>query len=129
MSTLWMEVLPGPKMTRVRVQSASQTLLRARLPQAPSDPRAVAMLCEAVALWTGRKVCAALVVEGSDAFCATRPWLNTFDTLTRPPRFEVHFVSAAPPTRRRRDPDRLEEAEELGSYRALRRRIFSEVEF
>lgn len=131
-STLWMEILPGPERTRIRVQNGpQQTLLRARLPQAPSDPRAVAMLCEAVALWTGRKVCAALVVEGPDAFCATRPWLNTFDTLTRPPRFEIHFVSAARPVRGRcsREHDRVEEAEELGSYRALRRRIFREVEF
>ena len=81
MSTLWMEIVPGPELTQVRVQKGPhRTLLRARLPHSPSDPRAVAMLCEAVALWCGTKVCAALVVEGPDIFCATRPWLNTFDT-------------------------------------------------
>ena len=129
MSTLWMEIVPGPELTQVRVQNGPhRTLLRARLPHAPSDPRAVAMLCEAVALWCGTKVCAALVVEGSEIFCATRPWLNTFDTLTRPPRYDVHFVSTtARPIARAHDQE--EEGEELGSYCALRRRIFAEVTF
>ena len=132
MSTLWMEIVPGPELTQVRVQKGPhRTLLRARLPHSPSDPRAVAMLCEAVALWCGTKVCAALVVEGPDIFCGTRPWLNTFDTLTRPPRYDVHFVSTACPVRGRRDRDhaRVENAAELGSYRALRRRVFAEVAF
>ena len=46
MSTLWMEIVPGPELTQVRVQKGPhRTLLRARLPHSPSDPRAVAMLC------------------------------------------------------------------------------------
>jgi hypothetical protein len=124
-----MEIVPGPEVTQVRVQkSPLGTLLRARLPHSPCDPRAVAMLCEAIALWCGQKVCAALVVEGPDIFCGTRPWLNTFDTLTGPRHFDVHFVSTtARPIACAHD--REEEGEELGSYRALRRRIFAEVTF
>jgi hypothetical protein len=72
-----MEIVPGPEVTQIRVQEGpNRTLLRARLPHSPSDPRAVAMLCEAVALWCGTKVCAALVVEGSEIFCATRPLIS-----------------------------------------------------
>lgn len=47
MSTLWMEIAPGPELTQVRVQDGPRrTLLRARLPHVPNDPRAVALLCE-----------------------------------------------------------------------------------
>ena len=128
MRTLWMEILPGPLTTRVLVQDGpKQTLLRARLPHAPSHPRAVQALCEAVALWSGRKVCVALIVEGPDAFCATRPWLDAFDTLTRAPGFEIHFVTSARLARDRRS-DECADRTELGSCRDLRRRILSEVD-
>lgn len=128
MGTLWMEILPGPLTTRVLVQDGpKQTLLRARLPHSPSHPRAVQALCEAVALWSGRKVCVALVVEGPDSFCATRPWLDTFDTLTRPLGFEIHFVASARPARDRRISECGNQIE-LRCCRDLRRQIFSEVE-
>lgn len=122
MRDLWMGIMPGALHTRVLVQDGvEQTLLKARLPHAPSHPRAVAALGEALALWCGRKVCAALVVEGPDAFCATRPWLDTFDAITRTPLCEIRFVSSVRPTRER---DRLEG---LGSYRELRQLILTEV--
>jgi hypothetical protein len=82
----------------------------------------MACLCEALALWSGEKVCAALVVEGSDVFCATRAWLDTFETLSRPPRVEIHFVSSARPAR-----DRHLEEDELDRYEDLRQRLLSEV--
>jgi len=121
MRNLWMGVMPGPEWTRVLVQDGPQTLLKARLPHSPVHPRAVEMFGEALALWCGRKVCAALVVEGSEASCATAPWLNTFEALTRTPLCEIRFVSSVRPTRER---DRLEG---LGSYRDLRQMILDEV--
>ncbi len=120
MRDLWMEILPGSEVTEVLVENGpGRRLLEARLPQEPSHPRAVEVLCEALALWCGRKVCAALVVEGPESFCATRPWLDTFETVTRPPLFEIHFVSLAPAGERG-------EVAGLASYRDLRQRIFSE---
>ena len=128
MRTLWMEILPGPLTTRVLVQEGpKQTLLRAHLPHSPSDPGAVQALCQAVALWSGRKVCVALIVEGPTAFCATRPWLDTFEALTRPSGFEIHFVASARPARDRRS-GACGDRTELGSCRDLRRRVFSAVE-
>jgi hypothetical protein len=128
MSTLWMEILPGPLTTRVLVQDGpKQTLLRAQLPHSPRHPRAVQALCEAVALWSGRKVCVALIVEGPAAFCATRLWLDTFDALAHPLGFEIHFVTSARPALGRRVRECGDQTE-LGSCRDLRRRIFSEVE-
>src|SRR5262249_57724470 len=40
--------------------------LKARLPAEPRHPRAVETLCEAVALWCGRKVLAALAADNPD---------------------------------------------------------------
>ena len=121
MRSIWMGVMPGPEWTRVLVQEGPQTLLKARLPHGPVHPRAVETLCEALGLWCGRKVCAALVVEGPDAFCVTRPWEDTFERISRPPLYEIRFVSSVRPTRER---DRLEG---LGSYRDLRQMILDEV--
>lgn len=121
MRTLWMGVMPGPETTRILVQDGRQTLLKARLPHGPAHPRAVETFCEALALWCGRKVCAALVADGPDAFCATKPWLDTFDAITRTPLCEIHLVSSVRPTGER---DRLEG---LGSYRDLRELILAEV--
>jgi len=120
MGTLWMEIQPGPVTTKVRVQDRSKrTWLLARLPHAPQDPCAVEMLCEAIALWSGRKVCAALVVDGRGTFCATRAWRSTCARLTQPPRVEVRVISA---------PDREGNGPE-GSVRCTdrRRRRFVEV--
>lgn len=69
MRSLWMGILPGLEWTRIVVQESwDQTLMKARLPHSPRDARALEMLCQAIALWCGRKVCAALVVDGPDTF-------------------------------------------------------------
>ena len=121
MRNLWMGVMPGPEWTRVLVQDGPQTLLKARLPHGPVHPRAVETLCEALGLWCGQKVCAALVADDPGAFCATRAWRDTCDAIARTPLYEIRFVSSVRPTRER---DRLEG---LGSYRDLRQLILAEV--
>lgn len=122
MPKLWMAIVPGPEITRVLVQNGpEETLLKARLPRSPRHPRAIETLCEALALWSGQRVCAALVADGSETSCGTKPWLDTFDAIARTPLFEIQFVSSVRPTRER---DRLEG---LGSFRDLRRLILTEV--
>ncbi len=122
MRSLWMGIMPGLEFTRVTVQDGwEQTLLKARLPHSPKHPRAVETLCEAIALWCGRNVCAALVVDGPDAFCVTKPWRDTVERLTRHPLFEVHLVSSGRPAHER---DRLDG---LSDYHELRQWIFSGV--
>ncbi len=101
MGPLWMGVTPGPLVTRVLVTNgAGRTLLTACLPHGPRHPRSIPTLCEALALWCGRPVHAALAVVGPDAFCATREWLETFDALTRSPLYEIELVETASPPRR-----------------------------
>jgi len=70
--TIWMGIAPGPVTTRViAMAGASETILKARLCPEPKHPRALATLLEAVALWQGKHVRAALAaderVEGSDS--------------------------------------------------------------
>jgi len=64
MSNVWIGISPGPLTTRVlAIAGASETILKARLSPEPSHPRAMTTLLEAIALWHGTKVRAALVVE------------------------------------------------------------------
>ncbi len=114
MRSLWMGIRPGLEFTRILVQDGwNQSLLKARLPQAPSDRRAVEMLCAALALWCGRKVCAALVVDGPGASCVTKPWRDTVDRFTRHDLFEVHLVSRGRPAEERDRLDGLHDYDEL----------------
>lgn len=60
MKRLWMAVCPEAEGTRVIVTEAEQVILKARLLPSPAHPRAMQWLIEAVALWQGSRVDAAL---------------------------------------------------------------------
>jgi len=99
MQRLWMAVTPGPLVTRVVVMDgARESLLEACLPHGPQHPQALQRLCEALALWFGQPLHVVLAVDGAGAFCATRPWLETFEQLTHRALYEIEFVEglAAP---------------------------------
>lgn len=118
MRAIWMGISPGPVDTRILAQDGPEkTLLKARLPFAPHHPRALATLCEAVALWSGRKVIAALDAGGSDGFCAPGRWQDTFEALTEGPLFRVEYVAPTEP------PSSHDEVEGLGDFRDVRRLI------
>lgn len=66
MDTIWMGIAPGPTSTRLlATEGPTDTLLKARLARSPSHPRAMATLLEAVALWQGRRVRAAICAVGT----------------------------------------------------------------
>jgi hypothetical protein len=72
MSNIWMGITPGARTTRViAMAGASETILKARLAAEPRHPRALSTLLEAIALWQGRHVRAALAADekvvGSDS--------------------------------------------------------------
>jgi hypothetical protein len=114
MRSLWMGIMPGLEFTRVVVQDDwDHLLLKARLPHSPRDPRAVETFCQAMALWCGRKVCAALVVDGPGALCVTKPWRDTVERLTGHELFEVHLVSRGRPAEERDRLDGLHDYDEL----------------
>ena len=67
MESIWMAISPGPRETRVlAMDGPGETIVKARLRRAPSHPRAMATLLEAIALWQGKKVRAALAVDDAD---------------------------------------------------------------
>lgn len=63
MESIWMGIQPGAKCTRVIAMRGLETILRARLRPSPSSPQAIQILLESMALWEGRRVRAALVVD------------------------------------------------------------------
>lgn len=113
METVWMGIWPGALDTRVLVMDEGETLLKARLRPAPRNPRAIEALCNAVALWCGRKVCAALAVDAPGAWCGLKPWRDAFEALNRTAvggdlLYEIDYVSVKS---RRVEPD-----PDLGSF-------------
>jgi hypothetical protein len=64
MESIWLAFCPGTTSTRVVVmRGPNELIMKAQLRLNPSSPRAVSALLEALALWEGVKVRAALVVD------------------------------------------------------------------
>lgn len=122
MRNLWMGVVPDPIITRVLVQDGPrQILLKARLPNLPAHPRALPTLCEAVALWCGRPVHAAVGVGGPQTSSGWTPWLDAIDLVTRTPLCEIQLVHHA------RAPRQHDQINGLGDFRDVRQLVLFEV--
>jgi len=122
MRSLWMGIMPGATATRVLVlDGPRRTLLKARLPHGPEHPRALPALCEALALWCGRPVRAALAVDEPPTSCAFTRWPETLDALTGGALYEVAIVP------RVRAPRERDDLGGLGDFRDLRQLCLCEV--
>lgn len=120
---IWMGVVPGMEWTRVLVQDgATKTLLKARMPVEPAHPRALEVLCEAIALWCGEPVLAALDVGALARFCDPRRWPDSVSGIGRPPLYEIRCVDGR--VKRRRERDGLDD---MGDFRDLRQLVLFEV--
>ena len=70
MESIWMGIAPGSDTTRVIAMAGpSETILKAQLAKDPLHPRALATLLEAVALWQGQRVRAALCADAGGLSC------------------------------------------------------------
>ncbi|MFG0273570.1 MAG: hypothetical protein ACF8QF_00775 [Phycisphaerales bacterium] len=119
---IWMAIRPGRTGTRVLATAGvKQTLLKANLALEPAHPRAVPALLEAVALWQGEQVRAALCVDGSDGGCDTTLSQTLVDVFDPTPLFRLDIVPDRPRSRER---DRLEG---MGDFRDLRQLLLFEV--
>ncbi len=66
MRSIWMGIAPGLTTTRVVAMAGpSETILKAQLSKDPVHPRALATLLEALALWQGQPVRAALCADAA----------------------------------------------------------------
>lgn len=101
MSSIWMGIAPGPTSTRVlAMHGAGETILKARLRRDPAHPRALATLLEAIALWQGMQVRAALAADDAPSSYASSLCQSPFTDLGVEPLFTLDWVPVA--ARRRR---------------------------
>lgn len=121
MRSIWVGIDSTCTGTRVLATSGpTETILKARLSATAQHPRAVPTLLEALALWQGMPVRAALVVDGADSSSATRLCLDAWADLGGAPLYSVEFV----PGRKRRHRDPIDG---LGPFHDLRQLLLFEV--
>ena len=102
--SIWLGLSPSNTTTRiVAMRGPSRTILKAHLSPRPASARAVTALFEAIALWEGLPVRAALVVDDSStSSCPTTLYRDLFDVFGEStPLYQLEWVPRAP--RRRRD--------------------------
>ena len=93
MRPLWIAIDSKSDETRVLATAGPrETVLKARLSPTPQHPRAVLALLEALAMWEGLPVRAAVVVDGADGSSATRLKLDWLSDFNRGPLYELEFV-------------------------------------
>ena len=121
MESIWMGIAPSSETTRVvALTGPSDTILKARLAPDAKHPRALATLLEAVALWEGLPVRAALCV-GDRA--------STYDSNFYREAFSdgggaLYSIAWVPGCEHRR---RRTKVPGLGNFRDLERLVVEEV--
>jgi hypothetical protein len=105
MDSIWLGLSAGTRSTRVlAMRGPSEPILKAQLSLQPASPRALPALLEAVALWEGRQVRAALAVpESSTSSSPTTLYRDLFAVFGDTPLYQLQWVSWQDGRRRRRD--------------------------
>ena len=121
MESIWMGIAPSSETTRViAMAEPGDTILKAQLAGDPKHPRALRTLLEAIALWQGQPVRAALCADAEGLSCDSNlcreAFLDDGGAL-----YSVVWVPAGAPRRRR---PRLDG---LGNFRDLERLVISGV--
>ena len=104
MDSIWLGLSPSARSTRIlAMRGPGETILKAHLSLRPTSGRAVTALFEAIALWEGAPVRAALVVdESSTSSCQTTLYRDLFAVFGEStPLYQLEWVPRA--VRRRRD--------------------------
>ena len=121
MEAIWMGIAPSPTSTRVlAMDGAHDTFLKARLSRSPIHRHALSTLLEAIALWQGRRVRAALCVGERGGSCGSNLYREAF-LDEGGALYRLMWVPAGAPRRRGARLDGL------GSFRDLERRVIEEV--
>jgi hypothetical protein len=116
-----MGIAPRPQGTRVIAMAGpSETILKARLLPSPAQPRAMATLLEAMAMWQGAKVRAVLSVADWDEACDSDFYREVFTDFGGP-LYTLDWVPASHRARRHRD------LRGFGSFADLRQLVTFEV--
>jgi hypothetical protein len=117
-----LRVVLAPNALRTRVlatthgESGTETILKAHLLAEPSHPRAMQWLLEAIALWQGQRVRAALVADGTHRSCGSSlygDWFSDFGGA-------LYTLDVVDPRERRAHRDRIDA---MGSFADLRQLV------
>jgi hypothetical protein len=93
MSSIWMGIAPGRTSTRVlTMHGASETILKARLLRDPVHPRALSTLLEAIALWQGMAVRAAIAADDEQTSYDSSLCRSRLSEVDLDPLFSVDWV-------------------------------------
>lgn len=123
MHSIWMAIRPTPEGSRLlAMQPPGDTILQARLRPSPLHPRALPSLLEAIALWQGARVHAALYADESGPGCATSFYPDRFADPDDTPLYALEWLPVARPLHRRRN--RLAVASD---FRALKQLLFEQA--
>lgn len=121
MESIWMGIAPGSTTTRVIAMAGpSDTILKAQLSCEPRHPRALGALLEAIALWQGLPVRAALCAAPSGVSCDSNLFRAAFSD-DGGALYSVVWARGCGPRQRR---DRLPG---LGRFHDLERIVIEEV--
>jgi hypothetical protein len=121
MRSLWVAIDSRCDETRVLATAGPrETVLKARLSATAQHPRALPTLLEALAMWQGTAVRAAIVADGQDGSCATRLGLDFAADFVGAPLYQLEYVPRHRPPHR----DRLDG---FGPFHDLRQLLMFEV--
>jgi hypothetical protein len=121
MRSIWVGIDSTSDGTRVLATAGpTETILKARLSATARHSRAVPTLLEALALWKGAPVRAALAVDGRDDSSATRLCLDAWADVSGAPLYTLELAHGR--VRRHRDP-----LDGLGRFHDLRQLLLFEV--
>jgi hypothetical protein len=120
MESIWMGIDPRPQATRVIAMTGPhETILKAQLARDPRHPRALATLLEAVALWQGLPVRAALCADAQALTCDSSLYRAAFCDDGG----ALYSIAWVPPVGHRR----RQRSGGLGDFRDLARLVCAEV--
>ena len=123
MESIWMGIAPSATSTRVLAMAGPHdTILKARLSRSPAHPRAMATLLEAIALWQGRSIRAALCADAQPGGSDSSLFRETF-TDVGGPLYTLDWIPA--PERGRRA--RRRDISGMGEFADLRQLLIDEV--
>ncbi len=83
MLPMWVSVEPSAEEIRLSLSVPGKGVkMRARLPAVPVEPRALAMLLEALVAWHGQPLCAVVDADASDVSSQPERWARLFGELS-----------------------------------------------
>ena len=123
MQSIWMAISPEKTGARILAMTGpGETILKAKLLPNPAHPRAVGTLLEAVALWQGKRIRAALCVDESRDLFDTSRYPDILRDSPETPLYELEWVPGLDRARRHKD-----DLRGMGRFHDLRQLVLFEV--